>query len=77
MRRMLLTVSLATVGLLAVFSVMICDGPVVDPFALEIAQLERVRDHAEPGTATYFKTEAKMARIERHRTGAPGFEAPE
>lgn len=77
MRRMLLTASLTAIGLLTVFSVTVCDGPEVDPFTREMAQLQRVRDHAEPGTSRYFKTEAKMARIQRHRTGTPGFEAPE
>jgi len=39
--------------------------------------LQLVRDHAPEGSATRYKAEAKIARIMRHKTGAPGFEAPE
>ncbi len=47
------------------------------PLDRELAQLQLVRDHASEGSATRYKAEAKIARIMRHKTGAPGFEAPE
>jgi photosystem II stability/assembly factor-like uncharacterized protein len=69
--------ALATVAVLGGLALDQRPLPPADPFAAEIAALEQVRDRAEPGSAVRYKAERKLARIERHRTGAPGFEAPE
>ncbi len=48
-----------------------------DPVAGEMARLERVRDHAQPGSSERFKAERRLARLERWRSGRPAFEEPD
>ncbi len=77
MRRFSSTLSLAFCGLFLFLAATAWEPTANDPFTQELARLEQIRDHAAPGSATQFKAEQKIARIERHLTGAPGFEAPE
>ena len=46
------------------------------PFASELAQLERARAHARPGSAQAFKLQQKIDRINAYRDGKPQFDAP-
>ncbi len=43
----------------------------------DLANLERARLHATPGSALRFKAEHKIDRIQRYREGLPAAEAPE
>ena len=43
----------------------------------ELSRLEQVRRHAAPGSALHFKTEHKIARIQRYQAGEPVAEAPQ
>jgi len=48
-----------------------------DPFARDLARLERARDHAAPGSAERFKAEQRIERIEKARAGKPAFDKPD
>ena len=71
------TLSLAACGLFLVLASTAWQPTAGDPFTEELARLEQIRDHAAPGSATQYKAEHKIDRIERHLAGEPGFEAPE
>ncbi len=77
MRRLVSLSALAVLGLLMVVAQPRPLPQQDDPFAREISRLESVRDRAEPGSVARFKAEHKIARIQRFKTGTPGFEAPE
>ena len=46
------------------------------PFASELAALERAKAHAQPGSAQAFKLQQKIDRIRAYRDGKPQFENP-
>ncbi len=47
------------------------------PYAAEQARLERVRDHAAPGSAERFKAERRLSRLHKARAGKPAFDEPD
>ncbi len=75
MRRVRNLLALAAIATLLVLGVGGAGAP--SPFSRELARLESLRDHAPAGSATRFKAESKIARIERKLAGQPGFEKPE
>ncbi|HOX26165.1 MAG TPA: FlgD immunoglobulin-like domain containing protein [Candidatus Krumholzibacteria bacterium] len=81
MRRDAILLLPAAAGLLVVLALTVGDSPRKqakdDPFGRELARLERVRDHAAPGSDVRAKAERKIARIERRRDGGPGFDEPD
>lgn len=47
-----------------------------EPFAAELAQLERLRAHALPGSAPAFVLQQKIDRLRAYRAGKPQFDDP-